>query len=143
MLNQRVGQVPGCCFVLASLSFVMMFLWHTISSRKKLYLSTCISQHIAWYPPSQTFVCSAMDELKYQSLLPSPWSSGYAAGLQYVWQNMSFSECLHLKWKTSTVRPTFWNTGSFFTIFASWQLLSKKMCSGIEPGCLYVRFIIS
>jgi hypothetical protein len=34
--------------------------------KKYIYLSTNISQQIAWYPPSQTLVCSAIDELKNQ-----------------------------------------------------------------------------
>jgi len=92
---------------------------------------------------SQTFVCSAIDELKYQPCPSCPSSSGKCAGLQWVWQNSSAIECLHEKWKTSTYNPTFSKKGSFLTCLASEQLLSKKIWSGIWPLILNVRLINS
>ena len=57
----------------------------------------------------------------------SPTSSGYALGLQFSWQNVSEVVCLEVKWKTSTVRPISSKKLCCLTIFASEQLLSKKM----------------
>jgi len=98
------GHMDGTLPCFSNFPFVTQFLCKIISSKKKTYLSMSISSK--WSGSHQaTLVYSAMDELKYQ---PSPFSnasSGKAAGLQCVWQKVSVSECLHLKWKTSTVRP--------------------------------------
>ena len=130
------GQYPSFC----NFSRVILFRYRIIWSRKKLYLSTNISRRIAWNPPNQTFVCSAIEELKYHALPSSPSSSGYLTGLQLLWQNLSLTKCLQLKWKTSTVSPMFLKKGSSLTCLAREQLLSKKRWLGFWPLMLNVRF---
>ena len=125
------GQLLGDQHSFRSFSLVIRFLHRIISSKKKAYLSISISQQIAWYPQSQTFVCSAINELKYQPWLSWEISSGYAAGLQCSWQKTSVLECFDLKWKTSTVRLISLKNGSSLTILASVQLWSKKTWSGL------------
>ena len=133
----------GQCSPFASFARVIRFRRRIISSRKKLYLSWSISRTIAWNPPSHMFICSAIEELKYHSFPSFPRSSGYNAGLQLVWQKLSMMECLQLKWKMSTIRPTFLKSRSFRTCLARLQLLSKKMWSGICPLIRKVRLMNS
>ena len=61
---------------------------------------------IAWYPPSHTFVCSAIEELNLHFL--STISSGKVAGLQNCWQCKSVSLCFVRKWRTSTGFAVSW-----------------------------------
>ena len=98
---------------------------------------------MAWNPPSHTFVCSAIDELKNHPFPSSLRSSLNMAGLQLLWQNASFTECLQLKWSTSTVRPISLKKGLSLTCFASEQLLSKKRWFGACPLIRKVRLIKS
>ena len=120
------GQLLGDWHSFRSFSVVIRFLYRIISSKKKAYLSISISQQIAWYPPSQTFVCSAIDELKYQPWLSLEISLGYAAGLQCSWQKTSVSEHFDLKWKTLTVRLIFLKNGSSLTILAACSCCQKR-----------------
>jgi hypothetical protein len=93
--------------------------------RKSSHRRTGISWAVFWNLPNQTLACSTADELKTHFPF-SPISSRKRAGLQLTWQNPSRMVCLHLKWKTSTGRPTLSKYGSprFLRCFKNWQLLS-------------------
>lgn len=100
------GRVHGLCPLACNSETTYRFRRLIISSRKKLYRVTSISRTIARYPPNQTFVCSQMEVLNRH--LPSLTNSGNEAGLQNLWQWVSVSLCLLLKWNTSTGFPVFW-----------------------------------
>lgn len=124
----------GCNWSSFNFVIVNWFQRKMIWLRKKLYLMGVISCTIEWKPLSHTFVCSAIEELKYH--FPSYIiNSLKSLGLQFSWKNTFFFEYLHVKWNTSTVKATSTKARSSFlpTCYARWQLLLKKIWLGICP----------
>lgn len=139
-MTTQIGQLSGCAPWVSSLALVTWFQHKIIWSKKKSYLSTSISLHIAWYPLIHTLVCSATDKLKNQPWLSMLISSGKAAGLQFSWQKTWVSLCFDLKWKTSTLSPMVSKYGSDLMCCTRAQLLLKKrwssLIASIQMVCL-------